>query len=79
MPYFGWAKRWWAWWFTETEEQKAQRLEREKRCPAVSGVLSGYQCSLDKGHELPHKAKYSLTRDGSGREIGSKTVTWPQE
>ena len=62
----------------ETEDQKASRLKREKRCKAMSGALSGYQCSLDKGHPLPHKAKYSVTHDSRGREVGSSIVIWPK-
>ena len=50
---------------------------KPKRCGATSGLLMGYQCSLEKGHVLPHEAITSVTRDGSGHEVGRSTTRWP--
>ena len=48
------------------------------RCRAVSGILSGYRCSLDKGHPLPHRSRYSQTRSG-GEVVGYSEVIWPSD
>ena len=63
----------------ETKDRKTLRLKREQRCKAISGVFVGYQCSLEKGHDLPHEAKHSVTRDGLGNEIGLSSTTWPRD
>lgn len=48
----------------------------DPRCKAVSGSLAGYRCSLPRGHELPHRARYSETKRGD-EVVGYSEVVWP--